>query len=71
MNVITKYIKPITNVLSNTRMVNNADFRMPSGFDTKGLWKGWYELDIKKHLDSVKEYVKTLPPKPKDNGRGC
>jgi hypothetical protein len=36
-----------------------------------GTWIGWTDKEIKDHLDSVKKYEKTLPPKPKENGRGC
>jgi hypothetical protein len=36
-----------------------------------GKWIGWLQRDVDKHLQSVRNYIATLPPQSKSNGNGC
>ena len=71
MYVITNFFNTAFRVLSGTHMVTSLGVCMRYPMQKDGTWIGWTDKEIKDHLDSVKKYEKTLPPKPKENGRGC
>jgi hypothetical protein len=68
MNVVKE---KIIKTIYIPHIITSLGVRMQNPMDENGRWIGWLQRDIDKHLQSVRNYIATLPPPPKQNGNGC
>ena len=54
-DVITKRIKYVIHILSNTKLVPDVSIRMQKPTDKNGMWIGWTEKEVNEFLESMRK----------------
>jgi hypothetical protein len=54
-DVITKHVKYVIRILSNTKLVPDVGIRMQKPTDKNGMWIGWTEKEVNEFLESIRK----------------
>jgi len=52
-------------------IITSLGVKMRNPTNKEGLWIGWTGEEVAAHLSACQKYKASLPPEPKENGKGC